>query len=59
MVDVRCSGFKDVVWSYVAEYASRKNIPRCEALENIVIEHMKFVAMMVEEAKPRSAKKGR
>jgi hypothetical protein len=57
MVDVRCLNFNDVVWAYVAEYASRKNVPRCKALENIVIEHMRFVAMMAEEAKLTTAKK--
>jgi hypothetical protein len=44
MVDVRCSEFDDVVWTYVAEYARRKGISRCEALRSIVVEHMKVVA---------------
>lgn len=44
MVDVRCSDFDDAVWTYVAEYAKRKGISRCEALRDIVIEHMKVVA---------------
>ncbi len=44
MVDVRCPNFNDAVWNYVAEYAKRKRITRCEALEQIVIEHMKVVA---------------
>jgi len=55
MVNVRCSDFNDAVWNYVAEYAKRKNISRCEALEQIVIEHMKVVAerqaKVYEEAK--------
>jgi hypothetical protein len=44
MVDVRCPNFNDTIWSYVAEYAKRKGISRCEALEQIVIEHMKVLA---------------
>ncbi len=44
MVNVRCPNFNDAVWNYVAEYAKRKRIPRCEALQQIVIEHMKVVA---------------
>ena len=44
MVDVRCSNFDDTIWRYVAEYAKRKGISRCEALEKIIIEHMKVVA---------------
>ena len=44
MVDVRCPTFDDVVWKYVADYANLKRISRCEALTQIVIEHMKFTA---------------
>lgn len=44
MVDVRCPNFNDTVWSYVAEYAKRNGISRCEALEQIVMEHMKVLA---------------
>jgi len=44
MVNVRCSKFNDTIWNYVAEYAKRKRISRCEALEQIVIEHMRVVA---------------
>jgi hypothetical protein len=44
MVNVRCPDFNDTVWNYVAEYAKRKGITRCAALEQIVIEHMKVVA---------------
>jgi len=44
MVNVRCSDFNGTIWRYVAEYAKRKGIPRCEALEKIIIEHMKVVA---------------
>jgi hypothetical protein len=55
MVSVRCPHFNDTIWNYVAEYAKRKGITRCEALEQIVIEHMKVVAeaqaRIYEEAK--------
>jgi len=44
MVDVRCSQFNDTVWMYVTEYAKRKKISRCEALEQIAVEHMRFLA---------------
>jgi hypothetical protein len=44
MVNIRCSNFNDAIWTYVVEYARRKGISRCEALERIVIEHMKVVA---------------
>jgi hypothetical protein len=57
LVDVRCPDFNDVVWSYVAEYAVRRGVPRCKALEGIVIEHMKFVQMMAEKAEVKAAEK--
>ena len=44
MVNVRCSGFNDKIWMYVAEYAKMKGMSRCEALEQIVVEHMRVVA---------------
>ncbi len=55
MVDVRCPDFDDIVWNYVAEYAKRKRISRCEALKQIVIEHMKIVA----EAQQKSYEKAK
>ncbi len=57
MVDVRCPGFKDVVWTYVAEYAIRKKISRCEALEQIVVDHMRFVKWVTEEVASKPAPK--
>ncbi len=58
MVDVRCPGLNDVVWSYVAEYAVRKRVSRCKALEQIVVDHMKFVKW-AEEVAGRAAQKKR
>jgi hypothetical protein len=56
MVDVRCPDFDDTVWNYVAEYAKRKRISRCEALEHIVIEHIKTVADAHEKKYERAKK---
>jgi hypothetical protein len=50
MVDVRCPDFDDTVWNYVAEYAKRLHISRCEALQQIVVEHMKVVAEAQKKA---------
>jgi hypothetical protein len=44
MVDVRCPDFNEDLWNYVAEYARKKKKSRCAALEDIVLEHMKFLA---------------
>ncbi|MDH5267236.1 MAG: hypothetical protein OEW62_06110 [Candidatus Bathyarchaeota archaeon] len=55
MVNVRCPNFNDTIWLYVTEYAKRKGMSRCEALQEIVTEHMRFVAetqrKLYEEAK--------
>lgn len=58
MVDVRCMDFNDVVWSYVTEYALRSRLSRCKALEQIVVDHMKFVKW-AEEVAAKPAKKRR
>jgi hypothetical protein len=50
VVDVRCKNFNDILWAYVAENAKRREITRCEALQEIVREHMKF---LVEAQKER------
>lgn len=50
MVDVRCKNFNDTLWAYVVENANRREITRCEALQEIVKEHMKF---LVEAQKER------
>lgn len=56
MVNVRCPDFDDTVWNYVAEYAKRKGISRCKALEHIVIEHMKVVAEAQKKAYEKAKK---
>jgi len=42
----------------VAEYAVRKRVSRCKALEQIVVDHMKFVKW-AEEVAGRAAQKKR
>jgi hypothetical protein len=50
LVDVRCKNFNDILWAYVVENANRREITRCEALQEIVKEHMRF---LVEAQKER------
>lgn len=50
MVDVRCRNLDSDLWTYVVEYARIRKMNRCEALEQIILEHMKFV---YEEHKTR------
>lgn len=56
MVDVRCPNFDDTVWKYVTDYAKLKRISRCDALRQIVIEHMKVVAEAQQEAYEKAKK---
>ena len=42
---VRCNSFDPVLWQYVADNARLRKIGRCEALQAIVKEHMRFVAI--------------
>lgn len=53
MVDVRCKGFNKTLWAYVVENASRRGITRCEALEAIVKEHMRFLMKAQKEKMER------
>ena len=59
MPTVRCESFNDLLWRYVTEIARLRKIPRCDALQRIVEEHMKFMAEKQEEmeAKKREKKK--
>ena len=59
MPTVRCESFNDLLWKYVTEIARLRKIPRCDALQRVVEEHMKFMAEKQEEmeAKKREKKK--
>ena len=43
MVDVRCRELNGDLWTYVVEYARIRKLSRCDALEQIILEHMKFI----------------
>jgi len=43
MVDVRCRDLDSDLWTYVVEYARIRKMSRCKALEQIILEHMKFI----------------
>ena len=55
MPSVRCESFNDLLWTYVTEIAKRRKISRCKAMENVVTEHMKFMAL--EEERRKNGKK--
>jgi len=42
MVIVRCENINPIYWTWVTEYAKRKKMERCKALEKIIEEHMRF-----------------
>jgi len=48
MVRVNCSNINQVCWAWVSEYARRKRIKRCEGLEKIIEEHIKFTNFIYE-----------
>jgi len=45
MPSVRCENFSDLLWAYVSEIAKIRKISRCKALEKVIEEHMRFVAL--------------
>jgi hypothetical protein len=51
---IRCNSFDPLLWQYVTDNARLRKIGRCEALQKIVQEHMRFVAM---EYQSKEAKK--
>ena len=55
MVDIRCKEFNSILWTYVVENANRRGISRCEALQEIVKEHMKFLMKAQKEKMERYA----
>ena len=59
MPSVRCESFDDLLWTYVAEVAKRRKIGRCEALQKIVEEHIRFMADVETERKHGKKKKER
>ena len=50
MVIVRCNDINPIYWTWVVEYARKKRIERCKALEMIIKDHMKFTKMAYEKA---------
>lgn len=45
MPSIRCESFSDLLWAYVADIARIRKISRCSALETVIEEHMKFMAL--------------
>lgn len=59
MPSVRCEAFDDLLWTYVAEVAKRHKIGRCEALQKIVEEHIRFMADAEVSKHGKKKKEGR
>ena len=49
MVAVRCENVNPICWAWVTEYARKKRIERCKAMEQIIEEHMKFTKREYEK----------
>jgi len=57
---VRCEKFNDLYWTYVSEIAKIRKVSRCKALEKIVEEHMRFMALEQQKrSEPVGKKKKR
>jgi len=56
MPSVRCENFDDLLWTYVSEIAKIRRVSRCKALQNVVEEHMRFMALE-EQRRKKSGKK--
>jgi hypothetical protein len=50
---VRCNSFDALLWQYVVDNARLRKISRCEALQRIVQEHMRLVALKYQEVEVR------
>lgn len=48
MVKVYCQDLNPVCWAWVTEYARRSGIKRCEALQKIIEEHIRFTKLAYE-----------
>ena len=59
MPSVRCENFNDLLWTYVSEIAKMRKISRCKALEKVVEEHMRFMALEQQRKMEDDAKKKR
>ena len=45
MPSIRCDSFNDLLWAYITDIAKIRKISRCKALETVIEEHMKFMAL--------------
>ncbi len=56
MPSIRCESFNELLWAYITDIAKIKKISRCKALETVIEEHMKFMAL---EQQTRGKKYGK
>ena len=45
MATIRCDKVNPICWAWIGEYGRRRKLERCKALERIIEEHMKFIAL--------------
>jgi hypothetical protein len=51
---IRCENINSIHWAYVTEYAKKRRLSRCDALEKIIEEHIRFTAREHERRYPGS-----
>ena len=57
MPSIRCESFNELLWAYITDIAKIKKISRCKALETVIKEHMKFMALAQQTRGEKNGKK--
>ena len=57
MPSIRCESFNELLWAYITDIAKIRKISRCKALETVIEEHMKFMALAQQKRGKINGKK--
>lgn len=57
MPSIRCESFNELLWAYITDIAKIRKIRRCKALETVIEEHMKFMALAQQNIGKKNGKK--
>ena len=57
MPSIRCESFNELLWAYITDIAKIRKVSRCKALEKVIEEHMKFMALAQQAKGEKNGKK--
>lgn len=57
MPSIRCESLNELLWAYITDIAKIRKISRCKALETVIEEHMKFMALAQQNKGKKNGKK--